>query len=212
MHRVWVALFVVMGIYAVTWVVCWGLRTRKRICVKKSATEAVRLSAGAPGLVASCGTLLGTVRSSGVIPNDDDVDLHVMPEDWEATKQYVLTNYDRKHFKHVWRDDGSTLTLRCKGCGALGSLDIYRLPLPNKDNKYTLFGTSMTHDQVAGGAMTPFEHGSLRTPRDSVGFLATMYGASWKVPQYLGKGETSWRPIDIVHSVRRGGKRIGLYV
>ncbi len=214
MNRAWVILCVILASYAVATLACAAVRKRKRRCMDKSASEAMRLSAGAPApMVASCGTLLGAVRAGAIVPDDDDVDLHVMPGDWDAVKDYVVDSYDRGTFRHVWRDGGTTLTLRCKGCGPLASLDIYRIPeASGTPPTYEFFGTRMSESSVAPGDRVGFEGGELTGPRDPTSFLETMYGSTWRTPRYLGKGNTKWRPIDVLHAIRRGGKKVGLYV
>ncbi len=222
MNRFLIATGVLLCLYLVALGVCAGLRSRKAKCMCNSWSESQRLLADAPvSIQVSCGTLLGTIRESGVITNDDDIDLMVLDSDWDAAVKHFQDNYDQKNFKLRFRDSGNTLTLYPKSCKPIGGIDLYKMVTDPVSGRYNLFGVELEPEAVTPGKVLEMagpkskKHsvaGLVRVPTNPESFLEAMYGPEWRTPLYLSKGNTAWRPIDILHTARRGAAKIGLYV
>lgn len=217
-----VVFLVLFILYGITYSVCAWLRDRKAKCMCSSWDECQILLESSPvPLVASCGTLLGAIREGHVIDNDDDIDLMVKHSDWDSAVEHFKSNYDTKNFSLKIRDSGNTLTLYPKSCKPVGGIDLYKMTPDPVSGKFHLFGVDLEPDAIEPGERLKMSGpkrcgksvpGSIQVPTNPTLFLKSMYGNNWKTPQYLFKGNTTWRPINILHAARRCAAKIGLYV
>lgn len=190
------------------------IRMKKRSLMKECLTEMVRLAKTSPKpFTISAGTLLGGIREGDILKTDDDVDFHVMEEDYEAVTNHIRTHLN-KRFKisHFTADEMNIVPDTM--FGFLTHADLYKAKKVTP-SEYSIDGVVYPIDAVRyGGNITMAGLTNVPVPLDPELFLECSYG-DWRTPRYLDKGNFSQngkpQNTDVVLRIRRFFKKIGLY-
>lgn len=90
---------VFIGLYLVLLLGCLSFRCIRRRHLKLLFNEVLRVSQTFPHpLIASYGTLLGTVRENRIIPHDHDVDFHYDGAHTQELVDHFQTNLNHDNF------------------------------------------------------------------------------------------------------------------
>jgi lipopolysaccharide cholinephosphotransferase len=138
------------------------------------------------------GTLLGAVRSGGIIPHDDDIDVCITPEGMSALREAVkkskhlrvqmalspwgVHKFKNKKESDVWID--------------LFEVSASTQPSGKTRFQYVKQGHRSTwpkfwyeDDELRPLQKVPFEDGHIMIPKSPIPYLERGYGADWRVPK-----------------------------
>ena len=195
--KVWIVLLVILavlvGLYLVLLLGCLSFRCIRRHHLKLVFNEVLRVGHTFPHpLVASYGTLLGTVRENRIIPHDHDVDFH-----YDGAHAYELANHFETHInrdKFVFERLGgdfyrvhSKFLYRTRIGKRMAHLDLYSAKkLPNGQWKILdlVFPDKAAFGKTRFGQCKDVEY-DVPIPEKAETFLEIAYGKSWKTPIYL---------------------------
>lgn len=135
------------------------------------------------------GTLLGAVRSGGVIPHDKDQDLSFLATDWDKVRSLPIK--EPRTFDHHPPGQGATGDNMVYGLSSVNraAVDLF----PWYDDGQHLYrkryypvdqfkGRDIPKDHLFPLTRIPFEGRDLPAPRNPEEFVAFRYGPDWKTP------------------------------
>jgi hypothetical protein len=219
--KAWIPLLIVLsvliGLYLILLLGCLSFRSIRRRHLKLVFNETLRVAQSFPHpLVASYGTLLGTVREERIIPHDHDVDFHYDGAYLRELVDHFEKNVNRNKFVFERLGGGfcrlhSKFLYKTNLGKRMAHLDIYdghKLPNGNwriidlEFPEKAAFGKSRFGTSKDANYPVPI-------PEKAEKFLEIAYGKSWKTPIYLmDEHGDKTKHAKLLRSL----KKIGLYI
>lgn len=188
--------------------------------MRRCLQEMTRLSRTSPSpFVISCGTLLGGIREGQILSDDDDVDFHVLEEDFGEVAQHIKDNLHPSFT--IYKHTSDELNIKVNAWLFLTHLDLYVLKRQTAAATPTYTQSEWQLDfpvdavsHSRGKTITMGDITDVPVPNNPELFLQISYG-DWKTPRYLDKGHfmDNGRPQteNTALRIRRMFKTVGLF-